>query len=350
VGIDRSDDLERGEVDRASGPDGIGRGRDVPGEAADRTDPGNRAEASDRADYYASLREAAWGEAVERFRGEWDEHRKRWPDEAREPADRSADPPGSWRGDSNRYLDGTANAEVDARYDRIADVERSVVSPAMREVEACDSSRTLVGWEYRLKAADRLKDKVAETMAEQPELTAREAVADLSDSIRFTFRYREEDYCDGVRRDMARIDEHGFEPVRLKNYWSNDQYKGINSQWVEPDSGQRFEVQFHTHASFEAKQLTHGTYERLRCEVDSEVEEGELEELQRELAENVPVPPDAQDIKEGEWRARLPITPSLLIAAAERSLRESYGGPTQKQGGDGTRRSRGTWRGNTARH
>ena len=41
-------------------------------------------------------------------------------------------------------------------------------------------------------------------------------------------------------------------------------YKGINSQWIEPDSGQRFEVQFHTRISFEAKQLTHPAYERLR--------------------------------------------------------------------------------------
>ena len=47
-------------------------------------------------------------------------------------------------------------------------------------------------------------------------------------------------------------------------HWSDDKYKGINSQWIEPDSGQRFEVQFHTRISFEAKQLTHHAYERLR--------------------------------------------------------------------------------------
>ena len=41
----------------------------------------------------------------------------------------------------------------------------------------------------------------------------------------------------------------------------SDQYKGINSQWIDPESGQRFEVQFHTRISFEAKQLTHDAYE-----------------------------------------------------------------------------------------
>ena len=44
------------------------------------------------------------------------------------------------------------------------------------------------------------------------------------------------------------------------------QYKGINSQWIEPDTGQRFEVQFHTGISFEAKQLTHTAYEQLRTQ------------------------------------------------------------------------------------
>ena len=31
---------------------------------------------------------------------------------------------------------------------------------------------------------------------------------------------------------------------------------------MEPETGQRFEVQFHTRISFEAKQLTHDAYKR----------------------------------------------------------------------------------------
>jgi hypothetical protein len=189
-------------------------------------------------------------------------------------------------------------------------VERNVLSPAIREIEGCDSVRTLAGWEYRLKDSDRFKDKVSETLTEQTGLTAGEALADVSDSIRFTFRYSEDGYCDGTRGDVLRIKEYGFELVRLKNYWSDDQYKGINSQWMDPDSGQRFEVQFHTYMSFEAKQLTHSTYERLRCGAASEIEESELEELQQELTGTIPVPPGAEDIKEAECQTRLPTTPS----------------------------------------
>ena len=54
----------------------------------------------------------------------------------------------------------------------------------------------------------------------------------------------------------------GFELVKLKNLWAEDQYKGINSQWRRPETGLRFEVQFHTPESLEAKELTHKAYER----------------------------------------------------------------------------------------
>ena len=88
----------------------------------------------------------------------------------------------------------------------------------------------------------------------------------MPDAIRYTFQYQEARYTQGVLADIGRLKEQGFELDKLKNSWSDDQYKGINSQWVEPDTGQRFEVQFHTRISFEAKQLTHGAYERLRSQ------------------------------------------------------------------------------------
>ena len=76
----------------------------------------------------------------------------------------------------------------------------------------------------------------------------------------------------------------------------HDQYKGINSQWIEPDTGQRFEVQFHTRISFEAKQLTHGAYERLRSQQADAFEELVLEAFQKKVTGEVPVPPGADSI------------------------------------------------------
>jgi hypothetical protein len=258
-------------------------------------------EERDRSEYWEDLRAAvaadAWDVAAERFRGQWASHCERWAAGSRPSVDRSEDPPGSWRGDSGRYLDAAANTEVEKRCEGIAEVERDVVSPAMREIEACDPERRLVGFDHRLKGLDRIKDKVSETLKEQFPITAEEAVTDVSDTIRFTFCYNNGDYASGVRDDIARLKDHGFELDKLKNCWADAQYKGVNSQWIVPGTSQRFEVQFHTQMSFEAKQLTHAAYERLRSRCADAREEDELAGLQRDVSGAIPVPPDVFSIR-----------------------------------------------------
>jgi hypothetical protein len=119
----------------------------------------------------------------------------------------------------------------------------------------------------------------------------------LPDAIPYTFQYEEARYNQGVYADIARLQDQGFKLNILKNSWSDDQYKGINSQWIDPDSGQRFEVQFHTRISYEAKQLTHGAYERLRSEPKpDEFEQMVLEAFQKKVTAEVPVPPGVADI------------------------------------------------------
>ena len=112
----------------------------------------------------------------------------------------------------------------------------------------------------------------------------------MPDAIRYTFQYQEARYTQGVLADIVRLKDQGFKLDKLKNSWSDDQYKGINSQWTEPDTGQRFEVQFHTRISFEAKQLTHGAYERLRSKQADKFEELVLEAFQKKVTAEVPVP------------------------------------------------------------
>ncbi len=128
--------------------------------------------------------------------------------------------------------------------------------------------------------------------------SASEAISLLPDGIRFTFRYEDAHYTQGVRADIVRLQEHGFKLDLPKNFWSDDQYKGFNSQWVEPVSGQRFEVQFHTRISYEAKQLTHPAYERLRTKQADALEELLLEAFQKKVAAAVPIPPGAINISD----------------------------------------------------
>ena len=225
----------------------------------------------------------------------WGEYQRKWPPAERPAVDRSKDPAGSWRIDRNRVLDGADNSRVDTECDRIAKREEEKISPALRAIESQDPDRRLVGFEHRLKGHDRIKEKVyngIKLLKHSPE----EAVSLVPDTIRYTFQYRESRYTQGVWTDIERLKGEGFRLDKLKNYWSDDQYKGINSTWIEPDTGQRLEVQFHTRISFEAKQLTHTAYEGIRSKQADAFEELVLEAFQKKVTADVPVPPGAADI------------------------------------------------------
>jgi hypothetical protein len=204
-------------------------------------------------------------------------------------------------------LDGRLEAHVDLRVkaddayrshaidqgcDRVREIEETVTTPALRRIEAEDPNRSLVGLEFRLKGRDRIEAKVTHDM-EKYGATAEQAFASVKDAIRYTFQYAEDAYAQGVRADCERLSGEGFELAEFRNTWSHEEYKGINSRWRVPGNGQLFEVQFHTRASFEAKQETHTAYERLRALPPDHEEVYDLRAYQREVTANIPVPPGA---------------------------------------------------------
>lgn len=196
-------------------------------------------------------------------------------------------------------------AAVDAEYrayaidqgcDRVGKIEKEIVTPAMRRIEADDPDRHLVGLEYALKGKDRLTEKVANWLDAEPALTAEQAFSLVKDAIRYTFAYSDDRYAEGVQADCGRLTDAGFELVELRNSWTSEEYKGINSRWRVPENGQLFEIQFHTEASFAAKQETHVAYEKLRNPATSEAEQQASVRFQRDITARVPVPPGAAEI------------------------------------------------------
>jgi len=184
---------------------------------------------------------------------------------------------------------------IDQGCARVEKLEREVVTPAMLRVEAEDPDRALIGLEHRLKGKDRLTEKVTQAM-EKRGRTAEQAFSTVKDAIRYTFEYPEDKYAHGVPADVERIKAEGFELVEFRNSWGNEEYKGINSRWRLAENSQLFEVQFHTHASFEAKQETHAAYERLRTLPKDHEDVHELRGFQREVTAKIPVPPGASEI------------------------------------------------------
>jgi hypothetical protein len=298
VRIDRptEDDTPRhGAADRAA---------DTPPPAAGNEAPDRVAYAADyRATVDAAYREhrtaREWDEAVPALRQAWETHEKKWTYPERTEPTVHPDIPGAWRGDGGRYLTPDANAEVTRGCSRIREVGETVITPAMRRIEAEDPQRQLVGLDHRLKGENRLKEKVAERLQLRPELSPGQVLSAVPDAVRFTFVYSAERYAEGVRTDLTRLRAEGFELTEpLKNAWLDEQYKGINSRWREPESGQQLELQFHTRISFEAKQLTHPAYERIRNPETSDDERAELEGFQRQVNERIPIPPGASQIED----------------------------------------------------
>jgi hypothetical protein len=315
VSVDRPDDTDVPSGETLDGSTGRsnGNGESHAGDGA------VRAETRSRGEYYDDMRAAAagqaraeprqtsaperdangkpWNETAGWSRRVWAEYQDKWPPGERASVDGSDVPPGSWRGGGGRSLDSAANGRAEQWCDRNEQCERDKTTPKMRAIEDEDPDRYLTGLEYRLKGRDRIKEKVAESMKEEG-TTVDEALSLVKDAIRYTFIYEDDCYTDGVKADLARMENNGFEQVERRNSWEGDYYKGINSRWHEPATGRLFEVQFHTRISFEAKQLTHGAYERLRSGQTSELEQLTLEAFQGRVFGAVPIPPGAADIPE----------------------------------------------------
>jgi len=249
----------------------------------------------------AAADRAAWGEAVPRLRAAWDEHKQRYPERTRATSRTEAD--GTWVSGEHRRLDPEQNTEASKAHADLADEADRHILPALRRIEAADPARRLAGLDHMVKGEDRLKEKMADYLR-APGVTVREALDEVPDPVRFTLCYGAEHYSDGVLADVDRLKNEGFELIKLKNLWHADQYKGINSQWRRPESGCRFEMQFHTPESLEAKELTHEAYERIRANaalpVDEQdlVEEGELEEFQQRVNALIVTPPGTARIKD----------------------------------------------------
>jgi len=268
-------------------PDGLDAAEVTGTDEAD--EPGGRdgrdERATARAEYPAKVEDAAreyWRTTAHpAFKGEWTDYVKDHPDPPKAPAN----------------VDEAAADTVRLGCREIRETEDKIVTPAMRRIEAEDPDRHLTGLEFRCKREDRIMEKVATALEEQPDLAPEEALASVKDTIRYTFQYTEEHYTEGVVADVTRLKTAGFEQVDLRNSWASEEYKGINSRWRVPGNGHLFEVQFHTQISFEAKQLTHPAYERVRDPSTSKAEQDELGDFQRRVNEYVPEPLGARSVE-----------------------------------------------------
>lgn len=76
----------------------------------------------------------------------------------------------------------------------------------------------------------------------------------IKDVLRYTVIFPESGYSAGVRTASDAVLAQGNTLVKFNNSWKNsDGYRGINAVYETPQ-GFKFEVQFHTEASYHAKE------------------------------------------------------------------------------------------------
>jgi hypothetical protein len=221
---------------------------------------------------------------VLRFQEMRAEHEKRCPTAERSAVERSAN--------AERHAE-TADAVV-----RVREAEPRVSEDA-QAIEHENKEKYggwLEGFKHRLKGEGRLRDKIADKLQVEPGMTVAGALREVGDAIRYTYCFQPDNYTRGYYDVKERFESRGHEMYFSKNWWTNPEYKGINTRWATPE-GQRFEVQFHTPESYHAKEyVTHWAYERIRDPATGDEERAELKAFQREVSSWIRVPEGAADI------------------------------------------------------
>ena len=228
----------------------------------------------------------------------WADHETRWPTDRRTTADPSADAPASHHRDGEFRQRSERQAETAEAIGRVREAEPGLSADAQAiERENKDTyGGWLEGFEHRLKGEDRLKEKIAERLEGEPDKSSTEILRKIPDAIRYTFCFQPENYTRGYYDIKDRFENRSYEMYYSKNWWTNPEYKGINTRWATPE-GQRFEAQFHTPDTFHAKEyVTHLAYERIRDPTTSRAELRELHAFQREVPSWIQIPDGAADI------------------------------------------------------
>ena len=167
----------------------------------------------------------------------------------------------SWVGEGGTRLTPAQNAAADEFWQLTARAEPDLTRRMRGLAEEVDGR--LVGLDQRLKEPESLKRKIA-----THELKRAAPISELlnraEDTVRYTVVLDDRSYVTGALRLAERLERLGYHGRPVSNAWFGPRYRGVNSTWVDPDSGVAFEIQFHTAASWAVTKKTHPMYQEMR--------------------------------------------------------------------------------------
>jgi hypothetical protein len=234
---------------------------------------------------------------VPRLMGMWADHEARWAETRRQAADLPTEMPASPHRSGDLRPSPERQAETAEAIGRVRVAEPGLSTDAQAIEQENKHGGWLEGFKHRLKGEDRLEEKIAERLEGEPDKSSTEILRKIPDAIRYTYCFEPENYTRGYHDIKESFESRGHETYYSKNYWTDPEYKGINTRWVTAE-GQRFEVQFHTPDSFHAKhEVTHLAYERIRDTTStSRAELRELHAFQQEVSSWIEIPDGAAGI------------------------------------------------------
>lgn len=173
---------------------------------------------------------------------------------------------------------------MEQTYLRAVENEKTI-STDIKEAVSHSGGR-LEGFEQRLKMPDSFKRKVEKEVFDKG-VTEEEALDNINDAVRYTEVADGRQLVESYEKCVDTMTGKGYEVVQVKNTWETNQaYKGINIV-MENSDGYKFELQFHTRESLEAKEKIHPLYEEARLITTSKERRRELEKEMREITDDL---------------------------------------------------------------
>lgn len=158
----------------------------------------------------------------------------------------------------------------------------------------------LHGIEHKLKTKDSITRKI-DTDSEEKDISQFEAAANIKDAVRYTTISDDNSFVESYNAFKKNLEDKGYKEDRCKNYFElyrqgKVKHKSVQSIFSDKD-GYKFEVQFHTPSSQEAKDKKLPIYEERRKPGLSKEEQMRLEKQMDALARQVTIPKDIYKIK-----------------------------------------------------
>jgi hypothetical protein len=152
--------------------------------------------------------------------------------------------------------------------------------------------------QYALLPADIFRARFADLLRRHPDRRPELVARRVPGAISFSFIFEAEHYADGIRIVQEALEVQGFQLQARKNSWSSLVNRCVFTVWRDPLNDLPFEVQFHTPASVEARQLARTSAALIR---DPRIPPAEAANLQSDLASTwaaLPSPPRNAEISD----------------------------------------------------